>query len=288
MSDSSAPENRPGLYIVATPIGNMGDISARALNVLKTVSVIAAEDTRHSAHLLHYHGINTKLISYHDFSTDARVESLLERLRQGQSVALISDAGTPLISDPGYRLVMLAREAQLNVVPIPGASALTAAISVSGLPSDRFIFEGFLPAKQGARKTRLSELLSESRTLIFYESPHRILASMLDMEEVFGAERFAVVCRELTKTYETIHGATLAELLVWMQSDSNQQRGEFVVLVRGQETTQEAASDSESKRVLAVLLEELPLKQAAGLAARITGAKKNELYQLALTMRDAR
>ncbi len=280
-----SPDNCPCLYIVATPIGNLGDISARAIAVLKSVDLVAAEDTRHSGRLLQHFGISTRLTSYHDFSSDSRLESLLEKLRQGQSVALISDAGTPLISDPGYRLVVRAREEGIKVVPIPGASALTTALSVCGLPSDRFIYEGFLPARQGPRLARLNELAGEDRTLIFYESPHRIVACLQDMHQAFGAERYAVICRELTKTFETIHGDILADLLAWMIADDQQQRGEFVVLVKGAEAAINEGLDVENRRILAILLEELPLKQAAALAAKITHGKKNELYQLALQMR---
>jgi len=275
----------PCLYIVATPIGNLGDISARAIAVLRSVDLVAAEDTRHSGRLLQHFGISTRLTSYHDFSGDSRLESLLEKLRQGQSVALISDAGTPLISDPGYRLVVRVREAGIKVVPIPGPSALTSALSVSGLPSDRFIYEGFLPARQGPRLARLNELATEDRTLIFYESPHRIVACLQDMQQTFGADRYTVICRELTKTFETIHGDSLAGLLAWMTADDQQQRGEFVVLVKGAQAVSDEGLDAESRRILTVLMEELPLKQAAALAAKITSGKKNELYQYALQMR---
>lgn len=276
------PQTNTALYIVATPIGNLGDMSARAIDTLRCVDVVAAEDTRHSGRLLQHFGINTRMLSYHDFSDDSRVQDIVDRLCSGQSVALISDAGTPLVSDPGYRLVVRAREAGVRVVPVPGACALTAALCASGLPSDRFLFEGFLPAKQGARVKCLEALRDESRTLIFYESPHRIVDSVSDMLAVFGAQRHTVLCREITKTFETIHGDELGALLSWLQADDNRQRGEFVVLVRGAEEIASEGVGAEAEKVLTVLLEELSLKQAAALAARITGVKKNLLYQLAL------
>ena len=280
MSESVSPIGT--LYIVATPIGNLGDITSRAVETLKSVALIAAEDTRHSARLLQHFGIQTRMTSYHDFSDDTRVELLLRTLQDGQSVALISDAGTPLISDPGYRLVSRARERGLRVVPIPGVCAMTAALSAAGIPSDRFAFEGFPPAKHIARLKLFQLLQQETRTLVFYESPHRILECVDDMAEGFGAERIAVIARELTKTFETIHSDTLGNLQQWMRADENQQRGEFVVLVKGAETAQDEAIPADAKRILQVLLEDLSLKQAASLASRLTGVKKNLLYALAL------
>ena len=280
MSESVSPIGT--LYIVATPIGNLGDITSRAVETLKSVALIAAEDTRHSARLLQHFGIQTRMTSYHDFSDDTRVELLLRTLQDGQSVALISDAGTPLISDPGYRLVSRARERGLRVVPIPGVCAMTAALSAAGIPSDRFAFEGFPPAKHTARLKLFQLLQQETRTLVFYESPHRILECVDDMAEGFGAERIAVIARELTKTFETIHSDTLGNLQLWMRADENQQRGEFVVLVKGAETAQDEAIPADAKRILQVLLEDLSLKQAASLASRLTGVKKNLLYALAL------
>ena len=280
MSESVSPIDT--LYIVATPIGNLGDITSRAVETLKSVALIAAEDTRHSARLLQHFGIQTRMTSYHDFSDDTRVELLLRTLQDGQSVALISDAGTPLISDPGYRLVSRARERGLRVVPIPGVCAMTAALSAAGIPSDRFAFEGFPPAKHTARLKLFQLLQQETRTLVFYESPHRILECVDDMAEGFGAERIAVIARELTKTFETIHSDTLGNLQQWMRADENQQRGEFVVLVKGAETAQDEAIPADAKRILQVLLEDLSLKQAASLASRLTGVKKNLLYALAL------
>jgi 16S rRNA (cytidine1402-2'-O)-methyltransferase len=270
------------LFVVATPIGNLADMVPRAIETLQTVAVIAAEDTRHSSRLLAHFDIKTPAIAYHDHSDEQRTQQLIQRLQAGENVALISDAGTPLVSDPGYRLVRAARQQGIAVVPIPGACALIAALSAAGLPSDRFTFEGFLPAKQTARRAVLQSLHSETRTLIFYEAPHRVLESVQDMVEVFGAERELVMARELTKTFETIKTAPAAELAKWIAADTNQERGEIVLLVHGAAKRDEAGLDSEAERVMRVLLDELPLKQAAGLGAKLTGLKKNFLYQWAL------
>ncbi|UTW14105.1 16S rRNA (cytidine(1402)-2'-O)-methyltransferase [Marinobacterium rhizophilum] len=275
------------LYVVATPIGNLADMTARAIEVLQTVSLIAAEDTRHSARLMAHFNIKTPMISVHDHNERQRIEQIVERLSAGESVALISDAGTPLISDPGFVLVRAVREAGFRVVPVPGCSALVTALCAAGLPSDRFVFEGFLPAKSLARRQRLDALAHEERTLIFYESTHRILASLEDMQTCFGPERMVVAARELTKTFETVKGAPVAELLEWMRADANQQKGEFVVLVQGAPARSDDVVNLEAVRVLDVLLEELPIKQAAALAAKLTGLKKNFLYQMALERRDA-
>ncbi len=274
------------LYVVATPIGNLQDISTRALQVLGQVNLIAAEDTRHSARLLEHFAIQTPMVPCHDHNERNGSAALVQRLRDGENLALISDAGTPLISDPGFHLVRLARAEGLQVVPVPGACAAIAALSAAGLPSDRFIFEGFLPAKSGPRNARLQELVSESRTLIFYEAPHRVLESVLAMAEVFGAGRKAVLARELTKTFETIKDAELGELAGWIAADSNQQRGECVLLVAGVDAKAEKDTvDAESQRVLLMLAAELPLKKAAALTAQITGARKNLLYQWGLEQR---
>ncbi|MDZ4262922.1 MAG: 16S rRNA (cytidine(1402)-2'-O)-methyltransferase [Pseudomonadota bacterium] len=270
------------LYVVATPIGNLGDMSARAIAVLQQVDLIAAEDTRHSGPLLQHFGITTSCIACHDHNEREIAAGLVARIVAGESVALISDAGTPLISDPGYHLVRTAREAGLPVVPVPGASAVIAALSVSGLPSDRFSFEGFLPAKSSARRQRLQTLVDESGTLIFYESTHRIEESLADMAAVFGPERYVVIAREITKRFETVHGDTLEKLISWIAADANQTKGEFVVMVHGAAEPETRVVDAETERVLKLLLEELPVKQAAALAAKITGAKKNALYQFAL------
>lgn len=269
--------------MVATPIGNLDDISARALKILADVALIAAEDTRHSVRLLQHFGINTPLAPCHEHNERDEGNRFIARLLAGDNVALISDAGTPLISDPGYHLVRQARAAGINVVPVPGACALIAALSAAGLPSDRFIFEGFLPAKAVGRQARLNLLKEEPRTLIFYEAPHRILECLQDMEAIFGAERPAVLGRELTKTFETLKGLPLAELRAFVESDSNQQRGECVVLVAGWTAPEdEQAVSGEVLRVLDLLLAEMPLKRAAALAAEITGVRKNVLYQVAL------
>jgi 16S rRNA (cytidine1402-2'-O)-methyltransferase len=244
------------------------------------VDLIAAEDTRHSKYLMQHFNIATPLVAYHDHSSNATVDAFLERLLSGQNLALISDAGTPLISDPGYRLVDAALNAGIKVIPVPGASAAIAALSAAGLPSDRFVFEGFLDAKQQARCKQLEALSRENRTLIFYEAPHRLLACLRDMVQVFGPDRQVVMARELTKTFETIKRAAVAELADWVAVDSNQQKGECVLLVHGAKVTADA--DGEGRRVFDLLLEELPLKQAAALAAKITGAKKNQLYQYGL------
>jgi 16S rRNA (cytidine1402-2'-O)-methyltransferase len=274
------------LYVVATPIGNLLDISTRALDVLRTVALIAAEDTRHSKKLLSHYGIATALFAVHEHNERDVTDKLLRILAGGEDVALVSDAGTPLISDPGFYLVRAARQAQLRVVPVPGPSALIAALSVAGLPTDRFVFEGFLPAKQTARQQRLQALAAETGTLVFYESSHRICDCLSDMAAGLGATRAATVARELTKTFETIKQGTLAELAEWVQADSNQQKGEFVVLVQGAKPRERSSIDAAAEQVLTVLLAELPLKQAAGLAAKITGLSKNVLYQHGLKLKN--
>jgi len=280
---AASPTAAGTLYVVATPIGNLDDISARALKVLSEVALIAAEDTRHSLRLLQHFGIATPLAACHEHNERDQGGRFLARLLAGEDVALISDAGTPLISDPGFHLVRQARAAGVAVVPVPGACALIAALSAAGLPSDRFIFEGFLPAKATARRARLEQVKEEPRTLIFYEAPHRILECLEDLELVFGGERPALLARELTKTFETLKGLPLAELRAWVAADSNQQRGECVVLVAGwQAPVGDEAVSAEALRVLDLLLEELPLKRAAALAAEITGVRKNLLYQVAL------
>ncbi|KIP98586.1 MULTISPECIES: 16S rRNA (cytidine(1402)-2'-O)-methyltransferase [Pseudomonas] len=284
MTASEAPRSTTGtLFVVATPIGNLDDLSTRALKVLNGVALIAAEDTRHSARLMQHFGIGTQLAACHEHNERDEGSRFLERLRAGEDVALISDAGTPLISDPGYHLVRQARAAGIRVVPVPGACALIAALSAAGLPSDRFVFEGFLPAKSVGRRTRLELVREEPRTLIFYEAPHRILECLQDMRDVFGGERQALLARELTKTFETLQGLPLDQLCEWVAADANQQRGECVVLVAGwQAPEEEAAVSVEALRVLDLLLAELPLKRAAALAAQITGVRKNLLYQAAL------
>lgn len=275
------------LYIVATPIGNLSDMVPRGIEVLQTVSVIAAEDARHSARLLQHFGISTPVLKYHDHSNQVQVEKILQRLADGESVALISDAGTPLISDPGYRLVFEARRKGIKVIPIPGACALITALSAAGLPTDRFIFEGFLPAKQGARQRQLEKCQDETRTLVFYEAPHRIEESLHDMADIFGDDREATVARELTKTFETILSGSLAELKKIVSEEPNQRKGEFVVLVAGAVEKQTGATiNPEAERILDILLEELSVKQSSSLAAKITGLKKKPLYQAALEKKE--
>jgi 16S rRNA (cytidine1402-2'-O)-methyltransferase len=277
------------LYVVATPIGNLDDMSVRALKVLREVALIAAEDTRHSARLMQHFGIGTPLAACHEHNERDEGSRFITRLLAGDNVALISDAGTPLISDPGYHLVRQARAAGIPVVPVPGACALIAALSAAGLPSDRFMFEGFLPAKAVGRRAKLELVKEEPRTLIFYEAPHRILECLQDMELVFGADRPALLARELTKTFETLKGLPLGELRAFVEADSNQQRGECVVLVAGWTPPEdEDVVGAEARRILGLLLEEMPLKRAAALAAQITGVRKNLLYQVALDSQSAK
>lgn len=271
-----------GLYVVATPIGNLEDFSARAIEILQNVDQIAAEDTRHSQKLLKHFGITTPLISLHEHNEITSSNIFLDCLKKNLSVALISDAGTPLINDPGYRLVKLARQHKIPVIPIPGPCALITALCASGLACDRFVFEGFLPGKSIARKKKLQAFLYETQTSIFYEAPHRILALIDDMLDVFGPKRYVVLARELTKTFETIHGDTLEALKIWLNSDTNQQKGEFVVLLKGAEHL--SPDEIDIGRILGILLGELPIKQATSLAAKITHAKKNKLYAMALAI----
>jgi 16S rRNA (cytidine1402-2'-O)-methyltransferase len=266
------------LWVVATPIGNLDDISTRASAILREVPLVAAEDTRHSAPLLARIGSGARTLSLHEHNERDQAARLVEILRQGSDVALISDAGTPLISDPGYRLVRAAREAGIQVAPVPGPCAAIAALSVAGLPSDRFVFEGFLAAKSSARRQRLAELVADTRSLIFYESGHRIVESLGDMAQVFGMHRQAVVARELTKVYETVLTGSLGEILEQVQADANQQRGEFVVLIAGASGEDAQATLAEGRRVYELLCEEMPPARAARMAARITGAPRKQLY----------
>ena len=286
---SSASNSTAGtLYVVATPIGNLDDMSARALKILGEVALIAAEDTRHSVRLMQHFGLNTPLAACHEHNERDEGSRFIQRLLAGDDIALISDAGTPLISDPGYHLVRQARAAGVQVVPVPGPCALIAALSAAGLPSDRFIFEGFLPAKAAGRCARLELVKEEPRTLIFYEAPHRILECLQDMEQVFGPQRPALLARELTKTFETLKGLPLSELRAFVEADSNQQRGECVVLVAGWTApASDESISSEVMRILDLLLAEMPLKRAAAVAAEITGVRKNLLYQVALEKQKA-
>ncbi|MFT5519942.1 MAG: 16S rRNA (cytidine1402-2'-O)-methyltransferase [Enterobacterales bacterium] len=273
------------LYVVATPIGNLSDISERAKQILDSVSSIAAEDTRHTGRLLQHLGITNKLVSLHDHNERQKASYFVNKLQKGDDLALVSDAGTPLISDPGYFLVREVRAAGLKVVPIPGACALVAALSASGLATDRFVFEGFLPAKSTARQKQLEQLKNEARTMVFYESTHRIVDSLKDMGLIFGDERLATVARELTKTFETIHSDTLGNLLHWMKADNDQQRGEFVVIISGNPNSL-SSEESEADRIVDVLSTKLPLAQATSLAAEITGERKKSLYQRALERKE--
>ncbi|PZQ16446.1 MAG: 16S rRNA (cytidine(1402)-2'-O)-methyltransferase [Rhodanobacter denitrificans] len=271
--------HRPGqLWVVATPIGHLDDLTLRAAEVLRRVAVIAAEDTRHSAPLLARIGSSAATVALHEHNEREQCERLVERMQAGADVALISDAGTPLISDPGFRLVRAARAAGLVVSPVPGACAAIAALSVAGLPSDRFVFEGFLPPKSSARRERLQALVAEPRTLIFYESSHRIDESIADLAAVFGPAREGVIARELTKRFETILAAPLGELAARVATDADQRRGEFVVLVAGAQDEQADAVLAEGRRVFALLSSELPPARAAKLAAAITGAPRKSLY----------
>jgi 16S rRNA (cytidine1402-2'-O)-methyltransferase len=272
------------LYVVATPIGNLRDITLRALEVLAATDVVAAEDTRNTAHLLAHHGISAKrLIAVHQHNERAAAEKIIALLQAGQSVAFVSDAGTPAVSDPGALLVQAVRGAGLRVIPIPGASAALAALSAAGLSESHFLFYGFLPNKSAARRTVLQSLISHPYTLVFYEAPHRIVECVADLRAVLGGERQIVVAREITKLFETIHACPLQDAEAWLLSDSNQQRGEFVLLVSG--ALPQPGLSVETLNALSLLLEELPLKQAVQLAAKISGANRNELYQRALKIK---
>ncbi len=265
------------LYVVATPIGNLGDLSPRALDTLRSVAAVCAEDTRHTRQLLSHYGLERPLIALHEHNEAELADKLVARMRSGDALALVSDAGTPLVSDPGFRLVRAAREAGIKVSPIPGASAVIAALSVAGLPSDRFVFEGFLPAKAAARRERLSQLASETRTLVLYESSHRIADALDDLVAVFGGGRRAVLARELTKLFETVLDGSLDELSARVAADPNQRKGEFVVLVQG--LGEEAdAKVVEGRRLYAKLSEHLPPSTAAKLAAELSGAPRKALY----------
>jgi 16S rRNA (cytidine1402-2'-O)-methyltransferase len=273
------------LYVVATPIGNLQDITLRAIEVLKTVDIVAAEDTRHSAHLLTHLGIKAKLVAVHEHNERRAGEKILDELHAGKSVALVSDAGTPGISDPGAVLVAMAREAGLNVVPLPGACAAVTALSAAGFEQPHFLFYGFLPASGAQRRKALETLRDQSAALVFYEAPHRVIESVTDMAALLGEVREILIARELTKTFETLHRCQLGEAAAWLLDDSNRQRGEFVLLVEGAPDAPPAEISEDAQRVLQLLLDELPLKQAVKLAADITGAKKNALYQLALELK---
>ena len=270
------------LYVVATPIGNLGDMTQRAIELLRSADLIAAEDTRHSGRLLSHFNIHTRCIALHEHNERRATPDLIARMQAGEVIALISDAGTPLLSDPGYVLVHAAVEAGIKVLPVPGASAVTAALSVSGLATDRFVFEGFLAAKAGVRRRRLAELRAETRTLVFYEAPHRVLETIIDMGVVFGGERRAVFARELTKRFETVIHDSLAGLRRRLEA-GEERRGECVFLVQG--APDQDVGDEQVQRSLDVLGDELPASKAAALAARITGRKRKQLYEILLARR---
>ncbi len=275
----------PCLYIVPTPIGNLSDITLRAIEVLKSVDCIAAEDTRHSGILLQHLDAKAPMLALHDHNEQQRAGVLIQRIQQGQSIALISDAGTPLISDPGYHLVKACRDAGVKVVPLPGPCAAITALSAAGLPTDRFVFEGFLPAKEKGKEDRLQALADETRTMVFYESPRRVVDTLESMQKVFG-DRLVVAARELTKTFETIHALPLSEMIPWLQEDENRTRGEFVLMVAGK-TENSDDIPAEVQRTLTLLMKDLPLKKAAALTAEIYGVKKNALYALGLEQQNS-
>lgn len=281
----SAHKSSGKLYIVATPIGNLGDMSARAIEVLSEVDLILAEDTRHSAKLLQHFGIHTPCQAFHEHNESERANAVCQQILRGQSIALISDAGVPLISDPGFPLVKLAQEEEIDVVPIPGPCAAITALSVSGLPIARFCFEGFLPHRSSARLSVLTELLTETRTLVFYESPHRIQECLRDMVKVFGPDRPVVLARELTKLHETIRKTTLNSLLQFVSDDENQRRGECVLVVEGAENQQSEELTLTLDELLKSLLAELPLKQAVNLAVTLSKMKRNDIYDRALELK---
>ncbi len=273
------------LYVVATPIGNLQDISLRALEVLKRVDAIAAEDTRHSAGLLNHFGISKKLIAVHEHNERQSADKLLTLLQAGENIALVTDAGTPGISDPGAVVVNVLRAAGVKVVPVPGASAVIAALSASGIMQNGYLFYGFLPASGAARRKQLALLKIYTVTLVFYEAPHRILECISDLNHVLGSGRRITIARELTKTFETFHTCLLGDAEAWLKADTNQQRGEFVLLVEPAVLAHEAVLPEEAINTLKLLLSELPLKQAVKLAAEITQQKKNELYEFALQLK---
>ena len=273
-----------GLYIVPTPIGNLSDITMRAIEVLSTVDAIAAEDSRQSLRLLRHYGIDRPLLAYHDHVAEAASSAIAARIDGGEAIALISDAGTPLVSDPGYRLVRAVQALDLPVIPLPGPCAAIAALSASGLPTDRFLFEGFLPAKSGSRCQKLQAAASFRGTLIYYEAPHRIVDTLADAVKVLGGDREAVLARELTKAFETLHRASLEDMLCWVEADSNQQRGEIVLLIGPSDSSQSSIDDA-TRTLLLRLGEELPPRRAAALVAEFSGLKTRELYELLIAER---
>lgn len=274
------------LYVVATPIGNLGDITLRAIETLKMVDAIAAEDTRHTSGLLSHFGISKKLIAVHEHNEHQSAEKLLVQLKNGENIALVTDAGTPAVSDPGAIVVKVVRAAGIKVVPIPGVSAVVAALSASGITQNGFYFHGFLPASGAARRKQLEALSSQTVTLVLYEAPHRIVECVEDIAKVLGENRQITFARELTKTFETIYTCPASLASAWLQADSNQQRGEFVLLVEAAPVVEAQEISEEAQRVLKCLLAELPLKQAVALATEITQLKKNDLYELSLKLKN--
>lgn len=273
------------LYVMATPIGNAADITLRALHILSLVDVVACEDTRTTGTLLAQYGLSKELVATHQHNERRMAEQLIQRLSKGERIALVSDAGTPAISDPGYLLVEAARSAGFRIMPVPGASAAIAALSVGGLLADHFYFAGFLPAKTAARETALQSLETISATLVIYEAPHRIKETLASLYTLFGSDRRIIIAREITKLFENIHSCRLSEAQSWLDADPNHARGEFVLLVEGQPPGMDK-DEKEAARILSILLAECPVSQAASLAARITGIKKNRLYEQALRMKE--
>jgi len=272
------------LYIVATPIGNLGDISQRAIDILTQVDVIACEDTRHTGKLLSAFSIKNKTMSLHDHNERQRQDQVANMLQEGKTIALVSDAGTPLISDPGFHIVRHCRSLGLNVSPIPGACAAIAALSVAGLPTDRFSFEGFLPSKSGARQATLKALIDEPRTMIFYDAPRRAIDTVQDIVATLGGDRYIVIAREITKTFETVHSDTAANFLSWLEQDANQLKGEMVLIIEGYKAAENEIS-AEVINTLKLLLAEMKPKTACAIAAEIYGIKKNALYEVALSLK---
>ena len=273
------------LYIVATPIGNLADITQRAIDTLTHVDVIACEDTRHTQKLLSAFSIKNRTMSMHDHNERQRQEQIASLLQEGKSVALVSDAGTPLISDPGFHLVRHCRQQQLKVVPVPGACAAITALSAAGLPTDRFTFEGFLPSKAGARKSVLQTLADETRTMVFYDAPRRAIDTITDVVDVLGGERYIVIARELTKAFETIYSDTAANIVDWLKEDPNQLKGEMVLIIEGRKVDADAVS-TKAIETLKLLLTEMKPKRACAIAAEIHGVKKNALYDIALSLKE--
>jgi 16S rRNA (cytidine1402-2'-O)-methyltransferase len=275
------------LYVVATPIGNLRDVTLRALDVLRSADVVAAEDTRHTRLLLDHHGIDAKLVAVHEHNERSAARQVVDWLRAGKSVALVTDAGTPGVSDPGAALVREVRAAGLGIVPIPGPSAVVTALSAAGIESTAFAFHGFLPSKREARRQELERCAASETPVVFYEAPHRVQETLADMLDVLGPARRITLARELTKLFETIHECTLGDAAAWMAADANRVRGEFVLIVHGAPPAQDDARAREGSRVLGLLMDEMPASGAARLAARITGARRSDLYEEALRLKGA-